>query len=531
MRIGLALSGGGFRAAAFHLGVLKRLEELGLLQRIDMLSCVSGGSITGGFYALRCVERGTGAPGSYPVDALITELRPVLTDNLRARALFGSPWRAACTVLSFCSTRISRIGLMRRELDRQLFRGATLSTLPPWVVINATNLRTGKAWKFFHDRAGDYLVGATAKTDQIRVAAAIAASAAYPGLTDSYGFRTRWEDLRSDLLTGARWERPPQARPESISRWRDRYGQASGAVTMPLVDGGLYDNEGMNGLRGRKITHAILSGVAPPERDDVSGFGPRRLLRVVEVIHDRLGAATRQLTHEMTHGVHPSSAARDAAALAAELRLIADDGTLAPNVTPTLIRFAERAEALAAVGAPPRGHQFTASAQILLHRTDLAENAFAAPARGGIDVPALYRGMEADLVAELSRVRTDLDALEPEIVDLLIAQGYFLTDLFAKLTMPDLIAPSGHPHDWYADDLAPRWAMAGTVATAANANRTTTATRLASASQRVGILGRVPSRARRWWYRLMLAFAVVLGLGIGLVALAALRAIGNALTF
>lgn len=43
-RIGLALSGGGFRAAAFHLGVFRKLKELGLLWKIDVLSCVSGGS-------------------------------------------------------------------------------------------------------------------------------------------------------------------------------------------------------------------------------------------------------------------------------------------------------------------------------------------------------------------------------------------------------------------------------------------------------------------------------------------------------
>ena len=48
-RIGLALSGGGFRAAAFHLGVFRKLESLGLLWKIDLLSCVSGGSIAGGF--------------------------------------------------------------------------------------------------------------------------------------------------------------------------------------------------------------------------------------------------------------------------------------------------------------------------------------------------------------------------------------------------------------------------------------------------------------------------------------------------
>ena len=46
-RIGLALSGGGFRAAAFHLGVMRRLAALGILEHVDLFTCVSGGSIAG----------------------------------------------------------------------------------------------------------------------------------------------------------------------------------------------------------------------------------------------------------------------------------------------------------------------------------------------------------------------------------------------------------------------------------------------------------------------------------------------------
>jgi len=56
-KIGLALSGGGFRAAAFHLGVFRKLDELGLLAKIDLLTCVSGGSIAGGFLALNWGQR------------------------------------------------------------------------------------------------------------------------------------------------------------------------------------------------------------------------------------------------------------------------------------------------------------------------------------------------------------------------------------------------------------------------------------------------------------------------------------------
>lgn len=46
--IGLALSGGGFRAMLFHLGSLWRLNELGLLQKLNRISSVSGGSLLAG---------------------------------------------------------------------------------------------------------------------------------------------------------------------------------------------------------------------------------------------------------------------------------------------------------------------------------------------------------------------------------------------------------------------------------------------------------------------------------------------------
>jgi TIR domain len=55
-QVGLALSGGGFRASIFHLGVLAKLAELDLLRRVEVLSCVSGGSIVGAQYYLQLRE-------------------------------------------------------------------------------------------------------------------------------------------------------------------------------------------------------------------------------------------------------------------------------------------------------------------------------------------------------------------------------------------------------------------------------------------------------------------------------------------
>mgnify|MGYP002840179217 CR=1 FL=1 len=115
-----------------------------------------------------------------------------------------------------------KASLLADALDRQLFNGASLADAPPWLLVNATNLMTGKSWKFFHDRAGDYLIGATDRTEGIRLADAVLASAAYPGLTDPFPFQTQWEDLRADLLDD-RWQRP-----QTASRWRRVHGRARG---------------------------------------------------------------------------------------------------------------------------------------------------------------------------------------------------------------------------------------------------------------------------------------------------------------
>ena len=48
--IALALSGGGSRAMAFHLGCLRALHDLGLLQRVSTITAVSGGSVLAGLY-------------------------------------------------------------------------------------------------------------------------------------------------------------------------------------------------------------------------------------------------------------------------------------------------------------------------------------------------------------------------------------------------------------------------------------------------------------------------------------------------
>src|SRR5215212_1197653 len=77
-RLGLALSGGGSRAAAFHCGTLQGLREIGLLDELDVVSSVSGGSVFAGAW-LAAQWRG------YEVGAFLDEIRRELANGFIAR--------------------------------------------------------------------------------------------------------------------------------------------------------------------------------------------------------------------------------------------------------------------------------------------------------------------------------------------------------------------------------------------------------------------------------------------------------------
>ena len=203
-RVGLALSGGGFRAAAFHLGVMRRLEALGLLDKVDLLSCVSGGSIAGAFVA---------ANWSKPdvLDRLDNYLR---TRSIAVASVIGG-------TLDPFETRLDKLAA---TYDRDLFHGATLKHLVggPRLYLNATNLATGNLFFFVTGgglaaEMGEHEMGVTPAPD-FKVSRAVAASSAFPPVF-------------------------PPLRLEA-----DVYPHAGGVDYVTLTDGGVYDNMGINPL-------------------------------------------------------------------------------------------------------------------------------------------------------------------------------------------------------------------------------------------------------------------------------------------
>ena len=124
-RRGLALSGGGFRAACFHVGVIACLADNDLLRKVNMLSCVSGGSIAGAAYAVRLKAL---LASKHDLEITQDDYREVVADlvsvfttvtamNLRAVA-FGSPLAMLRMWLKHDYTFTERIADL---LDRHLF--------------------------------------------------------------------------------------------------------------------------------------------------------------------------------------------------------------------------------------------------------------------------------------------------------------------------------------------------------------------------------------------------------------------------
>ncbi len=194
-RLGLALSGGGFRASFFHLGVLRRLAELDLLRHVSVLSTVSGGSIVGGLYLLHLARLLEQEPKLARSDYLAMiaevqkELRAGVAADLRARLLLDPVQNLRLFCLGFpLGRRLSRLvqdriyaAAARRvrapwargiRLDQfrvnpgrkplggeiETYNAGEADRLPKWV-INATCLNTGRAFRFSPSEVGDPVLG------------------------------------------------------------------------------------------------------------------------------------------------------------------------------------------------------------------------------------------------------------------------------------------------------------------------------------------------------------------------------------
>lgn len=276
MTIALALSGGGFRATVFHLGVLARLAEEKRLEDVNFLSTVSGGSLCVG---LVLALNGFRWPTSSEYTAqVLPEARRLLTTKDLQRAVII---RQLTMVWNIFETRADDLSAMMQKHWGITARLSDLPEQPRWM-INTTCYETGKNWRFERFRMGDYVFGYSDNPD-IPLADAMAASAGFPGLIGPLVLDTKryqWSNF-----VDAPQEISPLIQPEAQpTRVRQPVKPAYSPVH--LWDGGVYDNYGLEGLLDvragwrKNVEFLIVSDGAGRSKPEEYRRGVKALLRI-----------------------------------------------------------------------------------------------------------------------------------------------------------------------------------------------------------------------------------------------------------
>jgi predicted acylesterase/phospholipase RssA len=234
--IALSFSGGGYRAAAYHLGVLDLLDELGLLKNVTMLSTVSGGTITGVKYVLDTIDGKSHEEFRAGMYAFLrgTNVVQLASNNLytEAGAAQGRPLSLIRAAAQAYADRL--VG--ETTFDKILSHGdARFKEL----TFNATEFRTGVAFRFLKSQSADARFGngnlwvEPPVARNVRLADVIAASSCFPGAFEPINFPGdfRWPSAAGQTLDDVRGQ---------------LHTKLSSGV--PLMDGGIYDNQGFSSL-------------------------------------------------------------------------------------------------------------------------------------------------------------------------------------------------------------------------------------------------------------------------------------------
>jgi NTE family protein len=240
----LSFSGGGTRAAALAYGVLEELARIEiewegqrkrLLDEVDLISAVSGGSVTAAYYGLR----GKAMFGDFESRFLHRDVQGELTQRL----LNPMQWPR------LLSPQFGRSDLVAEQFDQLLFQGAQFTDLQarsgPFVILSATDMAAGTRFEFVQDQLDLMCLDLAG----FPLARAVAASAAVPVLLSPIVLPNRAGECRYPDLTEA-IERERRDGRVSPRRWYHlsklaSYLNAEQRPFVHLLDGGLSDNLGL----------------------------------------------------------------------------------------------------------------------------------------------------------------------------------------------------------------------------------------------------------------------------------------------
>ncbi|MFY9610158.1 MAG: tetratricopeptide repeat-containing protein [Blastocatellia bacterium] len=302
-KTGLALSGGGFRASLFHIGVLAKLAELDRLREIEVLSCVSGGSIIGAHYYLEVQELlqtkrdDEITPQDYIeivkriekdfLDGVqrnirmrvaawpVTNIKMMLLPNYSRTKRAGELYENLLFKKVKRKTRDAQGKITAEELKEPRYMvdlrvrplthdGPTDNFKPkydnwrrdakvPDLILNATALNTGHNWQFTATWMGEPPAGIDSEIDgNYRLRRLY-----YEDAPDAYQKDRR--KIRLGYAVAASACVPGLFEPLALD---GLFGEENGKekkLVVRLVDGGVHDNQGVASLLEQGCTHLIVS--------------------------------------------------------------------------------------------------------------------------------------------------------------------------------------------------------------------------------------------------------------------------------
>ncbi len=266
LQVFLAFSGGGTRAAALSYGVLEELARTQivwegrsrrLLDEVEYISAVSGGSFTAAYYALYG-------------DRIFADFEDkFLNQNIQRQLM----WRM-CSPVNWgrmASPYFNRSDMAAEFYDRHLFGGKTFGDLlqrnrRPFLSLNATDMSLGATFQFTQEQF-DFLCS---DLSTFPVARAVAASAAFPILlspitVNNYGGSCGC--VEPAWMVSALTNRQERTRRTVKAMELQSYQNSAQHPYLHLLDGGLTDNLG---LRGPFEAVAVKGGIRNSVQDDLN---------------------------------------------------------------------------------------------------------------------------------------------------------------------------------------------------------------------------------------------------------------------
>ena len=291
-RLGLGLSGGGFRASFFHIGILAQMADQGLLRHVEVISTVSGGSIIGALYYLHVKKLLESIPDDRITDQhYIDIVKEIELDFLKAtekniRMSTFTNFIVNFKMVLFEYSRSDRIAKLYNEAFYQLVlsgvsdpiqmqelkiypKGGSTNFYPltdnnsrkakvPILVLNATSLNSGRNWQFTAQTMGEPPVLGINKFDKKPIRLRRADGDGYGNMVNT---PINQQQFSLGHAVAASACVPILFDPLAISNlYYNREDKES--IRVQLVDGGVFDNQGTDGLLQYDCTCFVISDAA-----------------------------------------------------------------------------------------------------------------------------------------------------------------------------------------------------------------------------------------------------------------------------